>query len=214
MSKVTSFTRADAIAFALALGLLVSYSLGGVRASLGELLNSVFGLIALPLPFLVVLVLFAVITAFVSTTTRGVMTDTDEQQAANEKMAELQQKIAPGVDGSEDLSLDEKTSYQKQAMNAQLTIIKMQFRPLGWILMLSLPVFLWLSWKVGIATGATAVTEPVVMPLVGATAWSAPLIGPIQTWIVVYIFLSSAFAQLLLKTLGWNIPSQTAEKDD
>lgn len=209
MQTDTSLTWADKLALAASFGLIVAYTFDSVRGLLGGLLDEVFGIIAMPLPFLAALLVFAVLTAFLSTTIRGVMTDPETQQAANERMAELQQKIGPGVDGADKLSQEERIEYQKQSMAAQMTIIRMQFRPLGWTLLLSLPVFLWLSWKVELATGAAAVAPSVVIPLVGEATWATSLVGPFQVWIFLYVLMSAAFAQLFLKTIGWTRPTPT-----
>jgi uncharacterized membrane protein (DUF106 family) len=213
MTDDIDFRLRDKLAFGGAGTLILAYTLEGVRETLGAAFNSGFRVLGDPLPFYAVLIVFAVLTAYVSTTIRGLMTDPESLAAAHEEMAELQQKIGPGVDEAETLSTSEKTLVQQQAMAAQLTILKMQFRPLGWIMLVSLPVFLWLSWKVSFATGAATIDPTVVFPVVGETTWATPVVWAFQTWIVVYILLSTVFAQLFLKTIGWNTREDSEEDE-
>ncbi|NNC25236.1 DUF106 domain-containing protein, partial [Salinisphaera sp. USBA-960] len=62
-------------------------------------------------------------------------------------------------------ALDRIQKEQMEAMGDQLGMFKMQFRPMVWIMLLTIPVFLWMYWKLGqIDQGVE-----LILPLIGHT---------------------------------------------
>jgi uncharacterized membrane protein (DUF106 family) len=81
-------------------------------------------------------------------------------------------------------------------------MFKAQFRPMVWIMLLTIPVFLWLYWMV-LDVGITATEPAMVLPLVGeVTTWRTKVLGPIQLWLVWYFLCSMGFNQILRKALN------------
>jgi uncharacterized membrane protein (DUF106 family) len=58
-------------------------------------------------------------------------------------------------------------------------------------------------WAVGIGGNATAhiQLQDITLPLVGTKAWTDPVAGPMQAWIVWYFLCSMAFTQIIRKGL-------------
>jgi uncharacterized membrane protein (DUF106 family) len=94
-----------------------------------------------------------------------------------------------------------------EAMGDQMGMFKEQFRPMVWIMFLTIPVFLWMYWGVGIGANATPIfdLEPLVLPFAGEKAWTDQVLGPIQVWIVWYFLCSMGFTQIIRKGLNINI---------
>ncbi|MFB6223377.1 MAG: DUF106 domain-containing protein, partial [Haloarcula sp.] len=76
-----------------------------------------------------------------------------------------------------------------------------QFRPMVWIMLVNIPLFLWLYW---IVFGAGVGTSPVItLPIFGEVeAWSNGIAGPMQAWIVWYFLCSLSFTQIIRKALN------------
>jgi uncharacterized membrane protein (DUF106 family) len=72
-----------------------------------------------------------------------------------------------------------------------------------WIMLLTIPVFLWMYWMildVGVGNGQSTVA---VLPLMGEiTNWNAGGLGPMPAWIIWYFLCSLGFTQLLRKALN------------
>jgi uncharacterized membrane protein (DUF106 family) len=91
-------------------------------------------------------------------------------------------------------------------MADNLGMFKEQFRPMVWIMVLTIPVFLWMYWAIGFRGGSKHYPEEmigdIVIPFVGQVEWTTGFVGPIQVWIVWYFLCSMAFTQVIRKSLN------------
>jgi len=74
-------------------------------------------------------------------------------------------------------------------------MIKHIARPMAWTMLVTIPVFIWLSWVVTAPQVAVGVVTP-ALPLVGRMAWTARVLGPVRLWMLWYI------ASLLVSNLA------------
>jgi len=81
-----------------------------------------------------------------------------------------------------------------------LGMFKEQFRPTVWIMLLTIPLFLWMYWMI-LDGHVSAAESTVVLPLFGQVEWTRGVAGPIQAWIVWYFLCSMGFSQLLRKSM-------------
>jgi uncharacterized membrane protein (DUF106 family) len=82
-------------------------------------------------------------------------------------------------------------------------MFKEQFRPMVWIMFLTIPVFLWMYWAVGIGNAPSHIdVTPIVLPLAGEVGWTSGVVGPLQTWILWYFLCSMGFTQIIRKGLN------------
>jgi uncharacterized membrane protein (DUF106 family) len=93
-----------------------------------------------------------------------------------------------------------------EAMGDQLGMFKEQFRPMVWIMFLTIPAFLWMFWVIGYrgsdAAYPAVAAQELVVPLAGTVTWDTGIVGPIQMWILWYFLCSMAFTQLVQKSLN------------
>jgi uncharacterized membrane protein (DUF106 family) len=92
-------------------------------------------------------------------------------------------------------------------MADNLGMFKEQFRPMVWIMVLTIPVFLWMYWAIGFRSGDAAYAKEqiggIAVPIAGSdVGWNDGLVGPIQMWIVWYFLCSMAFTQVIRKSLN------------
>ena len=93
------------------------------------------------------------------------------------------------------------TEEQMAAMGDQMGMFKLQFRPMVWIMVFTIPVFLWIYWKI-LSGNIDANEVTITVPFVGEADWTEGLVGPIQLWIVWYFMSSMAFTQVIRKALN------------
>jgi len=96
-------------------------------------------------------------------------------------------------------------------MGDQLGMFKEQFRPMVWIMFLTIPAFLWMYWALGFRGGVEHYAfQNIVIPFAGEVEWTAGIVGPMQIWIVWYFLCSMAFNQIIQKGLNISMtPSST-----
>ena len=196
----------DKLAALATVGLFAGYSLASVRSVIGGAIDLLLGPLDAALPFYIVILVLATFTGFYSTLLQAHLMDMDTISKYQERMKDIQERQKAAKERGDDEALDQIRQEQMDAMGDQLGMFKAQFRPMVWIMLLTIPVFLWMYWKIlPQGTGAIVGTEKtVVMPLVGPlnNGWTQGVIGPIQAWIVWYFVCSMAITQVIRKSLN------------
>ena len=96
-----------------------------------------------------------------------------------------------------------------EAMAENIGMFKEQFRPMVWIMLFTIPLFLWMYWKTRSA-GLDGSEATMIMPIAGETKLNSGLLGPMPAWIVWYFLCSMGFTQLLRKALNIDMSPSTA----
>jgi uncharacterized membrane protein (DUF106 family) len=199
----TSFSTYDKMALVVIILFFAAYASSGLRATLVQPLNLVLGPLESSLPFYLVVLVLAILTGLFSAIIQDNLMDRSATSEYKEKADELKKRRERAKERGDEEELERIQEEQVEMMTENLGMLKAQFRPMIWIFMFTIPVFLWLFWIVR-DVGVT-VTEPVlVMPFFGqVNDWQAGLVGPMEAWIVWYFFCSMAFAQIIRK--GMNV---------
>ncbi|MFB6183656.1 MAG: DUF106 domain-containing protein [Haloarculaceae archaeon] len=199
----SSWTLWDKIAAAAALAMFPAYSISSLRNVIGGVVDVFLGPLNDALPFYLVILILATITGTYSTLLRSELMDADRIGAYQNRMEEIRERRKEAKERGDDEALDRIQDEQMDAMGDQLGMFKEQFRPMGWIMVLTIPIFLWMYWQILQVHVGDATSGPVMtMPLVGdITHWNTGVLGPIQAWIVWYFICSMVMTQLLQKAL-------------
>ncbi|WP_225334895.1 DUF106 domain-containing protein [Halomicrobium urmianum] len=198
------WTKWDKLAGLGAVSMIAGYSIQSVRAVVGSTIDLVLGPLEAVLPFYVVVLVLAVLTGLWSTILQDNLMDSEVMAKYQERMQDLKERREAAKERGDDAELERIQEEQMEAMGDQLGMFKAQFRPMVWIMLLTIPAFLWMYWlilDVGIGGGSSQAV--LVMPLVGeVTQWQQGVVGPVQAWIVWYFLCSLSFTQLLRKALN------------
>ncbi|MFA9517604.1 DUF106 domain-containing protein [Halopenitus sp. H-Gu1] len=200
----SSWSKWDKLAGLVTVGFFVGYAWAPVRSIIAGVVDLVFGPLAEIVPFYVVIMVVALATGLYSTLLRAGIMDMEKMGQYQDRMKDIQQRRKEAKERDDQEALDRIQEEQMEAMGDQLGMFKEQFRPMVWIMFLTIPAFLWMYWVVGYR-GSEAHYElgEIVVPIVGQSlSWTEPLVGPIQIWIVWYFLCSMAFTQLIQKSLN------------
>jgi uncharacterized membrane protein (DUF106 family) len=147
-----------------------------------------------------VILVLAVVTGLYTTLLQANLMDMDKMAKYQERMQEMQDRRKAAKERGDDDALDEIQEEQMEAMGDNLGMFKEQFRPMVWIMLLTVPVFLWMYWM--ILSGEAVTPATITMPLIGERSWQQGVLGPLQAWILWYFVCSMSFNQLLRKSLN------------
>ncbi|MFB6132981.1 MAG: DUF106 domain-containing protein, partial [Halanaeroarchaeum sp.] len=176
----TTYDKAAAVG---SLGLFAGYSINSVRNVIGSVMNIVLGPLDAVLPFYAVIVVLATLTGMYSTVLQGSLMDMDKMGAYQERMKDIQERQKAAKERGDDEALERIREEQMDAMGDQLGMFKAQFRPMVWIMLITIPVFLWMYWKIlPVASGQIVGVEPdaIIMPIVGTVeTWQTGVVGPL-----------------------------------
>ncbi|MFB6083535.1 MAG: DUF106 domain-containing protein [Halorientalis sp.] len=197
----SSWSTYDKAAGVGALGMMGGYMMPQVRNTIASALDVLFGPLEAMLPFYVVVMVLAMLTGLYSTLLQANLMDMDKMSEYQERMQEIQERRKEAKERGDEEALDRIQEEQMEAMGDQMGMFKEQIRPMVWIMLLTIPVFLWMYWML-LSPAQSIHPETIVLPLVGTTGWTAGVLGPLQAWIVWYFLCSMGFTQIIRKSLN------------
>ncbi|MWV64603.1 DUF106 domain-containing protein [Halorubrum sp. JWXQ-INN 858] len=201
--ETTSWSKWDKLAALATVGFFVGYAFSPVRDVIAGTIDLAFGPLMEIVPFYVVIMVVALATGLYSTLLRAGLMDMDKMSVYQDRMKDIQQRRKEAKERDDQEAMDAIQEEQMEAMGDQLGMFKEQFRPMVWIMFLTIPAFLWMFWVVGYrGSEAQYQLETLVIPFAGTVEWTTGVVGPIQVWIVWYFLCSMAFTQLVQKSLN------------
>jgi uncharacterized membrane protein (DUF106 family) len=212
--ETTSWSKWDKLAAVATVGAFAGYAVAPVRDLIAGAIDVAFGPLLSIVPFYVIIMLIALATGLYSTLLRAGLMDMEKMSMYQDRMKDIQERRKDAKERDDDEALDAIQEEQMDAMGDQLGMFKEQFRPMVWIMFLTIPAFLWMFWVIGYRGSESAypaiATQEIVVPLAGAVTWDAGLVGPLQMWIVWYFLCSMAFTQIVQKSLNIQMSPSTS----
>ncbi|PAU83121.1 HTR-like protein [Halorubrum salipaludis] len=212
--ETTSWTKWDKIAALATVGAFVGYAVNPVRNAIAGAFDLVLGPMLNVVPFYVVIMVIALGTGLYSTLLRAGLMDMEKMSMYQERMKDIQDRRKEAKERDDQEALDAIQEEQMDAMGDQLGMFKEQFRPMVWIMFLTIPAFLWMFWVIGYrgsdAAYPAVASQELVVPLAGSVTWDTGIVGPIQMWILWYFLCSMAFTQLVQKSLNIEMSPSTS----
>ncbi len=198
----TSWTKYDKLAALSAVSLFAGYALGSVRQLIGGTIDIILGPLNELLPFYVVIMILAVLTGLASAILQDNLGNTAVMGEYREKTEDLKERREAAKERGDDEALEEIQKEQMEMMSENLGVFKSQFRPMVWIMLFTIPVFLWMYWMT-IDVGVGGSSPALVLPIAGeVSSWRTKLVGPMEVWIVWYFVCSMGFGQIMRKALN------------
>ncbi len=203
----TSWTTWDKAAGGATALLVLGYWFDPVQAAIGNTVNIIFGPLHDVLPFFAVIFAAALVTGMYSTLLQANLMNMDVISAYQNQMKEVQRKKSLAEERGNDEAVQRIEQMQMDMVTEQLGMFKEQFRPMVWIMLLTIPIFLWIWWMVGQGAIGHAGAD-IVMPMIGPVEnWNDGVVGPLRAWILWYIVCSISFTQVMRKSLNLvNLP--------
>jgi uncharacterized membrane protein (DUF106 family) len=200
----TSWSTYDKAAAVGSIGMFAGYTFAPVRNVIGGSLDLFLGPLGELLPFYIVVLVLAMFTGLWSTLLQANLMNTEKMGEYQQRMKDIQARRKDAKERGDDEEVKAIQEEQMNAMGDQLGMFKEQFRPMVWIMLFTIPVFLWMYWKIGARGGVSHGLGDalVVLPFVGEVGWTAGILGPIQAWIVWYFLCSMGFTQIIRKSLN------------
>ena len=195
----------DKLAGLGALAFFPAYWFPEIRNVVGSAADVFIGPFDAVLPFYAVVIVLSVLTGLYSTLLQSNLMDTEKMGAIQEQMNDIQERRKEAKERGDDAALDRIQEEQMDAMGDQLGMFKEQFRPMVWIMLLTIPVFVWMYWKIGIRGGAGHIgsaESSIVLPMLGRMEWTDQIGGFIWVWLLWYFLISIAFRQIIQKSLN------------
>ena len=194
-----SWTKWDKGA-AVATGLLfIGYWSDAAQDLIGATLNLLFGPLNDVLPFYMVIFAAALFTGLYTSLLQANLMNTEVIAAYRDQMNAVQEQKQRAEEAGNEEAVKEIEQQQVDMVGDQLEMFKEQFRPMVWVMLFTIPIFLWIWWVSG------EITTGMVMPIfgeIGPGEWNDGILGPLRPWILWYIVSSISLTQVIRKTLN------------
>ena len=200
----SSWSKWDKLAAVGSFAAILGYNFQPIQNTIGGAVEIFLGPLDTMLPFWVVVMALAVLTGLYSTLLQANLTDMSKMSEYQDRAQELKEKMNDAKERGDDAEVDRLRDKQMEAFGDQAAMLKEQFRPMAWIMLLTIPAFLWMYWKIG--TGRVSGTEEMnlqmVLPLLGEVNFAdgRALVFPI--WILWYMVCSFSFSNIIRKALN------------
>jgi len=191
------------IALLFTMLVFLSYSIGGVRETVGSAMNTILGpfIDVLGVPFFVMILILSSITGLYSSLVQKYTIDYDKMQEVQAKARVFQKEFREAQLAGDEKRIKKLQGKQERMMQDQLDLSKQQFTPMAIILILTVPIFFWLLFRLPPVGESITIVSGIVMPYIGTVSLSATAFWVVPAWILWYMICSLAVTQVIRKSL-------------
>lgn len=181
----------------LAMGLVMIASIEVVRTTMGTSLNVLLGPLVdtLYIPFYVVIIVLSAMTGFYSSIIQKYTIDYKKMKETQNRMKDFQKEYREAMLSKDEKRIKKIESKRDGMMRDQLEMSQAQFKPMGYIMVITLPIFFWLIFRLDHYDAL------ITMPFTGTVHLTAAILGPVPAWMIWYMLCSISLSQVIRKAL-------------
>jgi len=178
--------------------MMFSYSIEPLRVGVGKALDSVFAPLVLGfnIPFFILIVILSAFTGLYSSIIQKYTIDYDKMSEVQERMKEFQKEFREAQLSQDEKKIRKMEAKQQKVMKEQMEISQQQFKPMAYILVLTVPIFFWLLYRL------SQINSTIVLPFAGLHNLNDAVLWFIPAWILWYMICSITISQVIRKALN------------
>ncbi|NMB78351.1 MAG: DUF106 domain-containing protein [Methanomicrobiales archaeon] len=186
------------IAMGFMMLVMFAYSIEWLRVGVGKGIDAAFAPLVdgFGIPFYILIVILSAFTGLYSSIIQKYTIDYDKMTEAQERMKEFQTEYREAQLSQDEKKIKKLDAKKDRVMREQLELSQQQFKPMAYILVLTVPIFFWLLFRLA------ETTSTITMPYCGTMSLNTPAIWIIPAWILWYMICSIALSQVIRKALN------------
>ncbi|MCK9580159.1 MAG: EMC3/TMCO1 family protein [Methanoregula sp.] len=186
------------IAMGFMMLMMISYSIEWLRLGVGQGIDTAFAPIVdgFGIPFYILIVILSAFTGLYSSIIQKYTIDYDKMTESQARMKEFQTEYREAQLSQDEKKIKKLDARRDRVMKEQLELSQQQFKPMAYILILTVPIFFWLLFRLAEATST------ITLPYFGTLALNAPALWIIPAWILWYMVCSITLSQVIRKALN------------
>lgn len=188
------------IGFAILLGSI--FFVNEFRPVVAGAVNVIVGPVAAMMPFYIVVLVVAAIVTFFANFIQKYTMDWDLMRRVQDKSRALQKEYREAQLAGDKKRLEKLQQEQMAMLEDQTAMSKQQLKPMGFLMIISVPLFFWAFWYLGNHPDLT-----MVFPFWGEKKMLDGVFFVFQYWIVWSIICSMAISQVIRKAFNVGISS-------
>ena len=171
-----------------------------IRQTLGSGMDIALGPLSLSpfnLPFYIIILILSALTGLYSSLLQKYTIDYERLQEVQEGMKEFQKDYRDAQLSKDEKRVKKLESKRDKMMKEQMEVSQEQFKPMAYILFVSIPIFLWLIYKLPLMPAAM-----IVFPYFGPHTLYQGAVWIIPAWILWYMICSISISQVIRKSMN------------
>lgn len=186
------------IAFGMMMLMMVAYTIEPLKVGVGQAIDGVFAPLVLSfnIPFFILIVILSAITGLYSSIIQKYTIDYERMTEVQERMKEFQKEYREAQLSQDEKRIKKLDAKKDRVMKEQLELSQQQFKPMAYILVLTVPIFFWLLFRM------SQIHSTINLPYAGLQALNAPVLWVLPAWIVWYMICSLTMSQVIRKALN------------
>ena len=186
------------IALGFMMLMMFSYSVEWLRVGVGRGIDSAFAPVVdtFGIPFFILIVILSAFTGLYSSIIQKYTIDYDKMTESQERMKEFQKEYREAHLTKDEKRIKKLDAKRDRVMKEQLEMSQQQFKPMAYILVLTVPIFFWLLFRLA------EVNTTITMPYLGTHNLNDAALWIIPAWIFWYMICSITLSQVIRKSLN------------
>jgi uncharacterized membrane protein (DUF106 family) len=186
------------IALAFMMLMMFSYSVEWLRVGVGKGIDVVFSPLVdqFKIPFFILIVILSALTGLYSSIIQKYTIDYERMTESQERMKEFQTEYREAQLSQDEKKIKKMDAKKDRVMREQLEMSQQQFKPMAYILVLTVPIFFWLLFRLN------AVQSTITLPYLGMHGLHEAAVWIIPAWILWYFICSITLSQVIRKSLN------------
>jgi len=186
------------ITFGFMFLMMWAYTVEWLRVGVGQAIDTLFAplLVTFGIPFYVLIIILSALTGLYSSIVQKYTIDYDKMTESQERMKEFQKEYREATLSQDEKKIKKLDAKKDRMMKDQLELSQQQFKPMTYILVLSVPIFFWLLYRLA------QTTATITMPYFGTVDLNTAIIWIIPAWIFWYMICSITLSQVIRKALN------------
>ena len=178
--------------------MMFSYSIEWLRVGVGKNIDLAFSPLVerFNIPFFILIVILSALTGLYSSLIQKYTIDYDRMTEVQERMKEFQKEYREAQLSQDEKKIKKLDAKRDKVMKEQLELSQQQFKPMAFILVLTVPIFFWLLFRLN------QINTTITLPYLGVQNLTAPVLWVIPAWMVWYFICSVALSQVIRKSLN------------
>jgi len=174
-----------------------AYTVPWLREGIGQGMDAVFSplVTTYKIPFFVLIVILSAFTGLYSSIIQKYTIDYEKMTESQERMKEFQTEYREATLSQDEKRIKKLEAKRDRIMKEQLELSQQQMQPMIYILIISVPIFFWLWFRL------SQTTTTITFPYWGLHHLNDP-IWILPAWIIWYMICSITVSQVIRKSLN------------
>ncbi len=175
-----------------------AYTVPWLREGVGQGMDGVFApfVTGFNIPFYILIVILSALTGLYSSIVQKYTIDYEKMTETQERMKEFQTEYREAQLSQDEKKIKKMEAKKDRVMREQLEMSQNQFKPMAYILVLTVPIFFWLLFRL------KEVPSTITLPYAGLQSLLAPVLWVIPAWMIWYMICSITLSQIIRKSLN------------